>query len=516
MASTDNLIIFDTTLRDGEQSPGASMTRDEKVRIAKTLERMRVDVIEAGFPIASPGDFEAVQAVARAVKDSTVCGLARALDKDIDRAGEALKDANSARIHTFIATSPIHMEMKLRMQPEQVLEQAVHAVKRACKYTDNVEFSPEDAGRSELDFLCRVLEAVIDAGARTVNIPDTVGYNMPHQFGELIRNLIERVPNSDKAVFSVHCHNDLGLAVANSLSAVLNGARQVECTINGLGERAGNASLEEVVMTVRTRQDVFPCQVNLDTTQIVPASRLVSGITGFAVQPNKAIVGANAFAHESGIHQDGVLKSRETYEIMRAQDVGWSANRIVLGKHSGRNALKTRLEELGIEFTSEEALNEAFARFKDLADKKHEIYDEDLQALVTEANQDAENEQFKLIAMRVCSETGETPTASVTLSVDGAEHQASAPGSGPVDAAFKALEEIVHSGTELQLYSVNNITSGTDSQGEVTVRLEKDGKIVNGQGADTDIVIASARAYINALNKVIQPQEREHPQLGDV
>ena len=516
MANTDNLIIFDTTLRDGEQSPGASMTRDEKVRIAKALERMRVDVIEAGFPIASPGDFEAVQAVARAVKDSTVCGLARALDKDIDRVGEALKEANSARIHTFIATSPIHMEMKLRMQPDQVLEQAVHAVKRACKYTDNVEFSPEDAGRSDLDFLCRVLEAVIDAGARTVNIPDTVGYNMPHQFGELIRNLIERVPNSDKAVFSVHCHNDLGVAVANSLSAVLNGARQVECTINGLGERAGNASLEEVVMAVRTRQDVFPCQVNLDTTQIVSTSRLVSGITGFAVQPNKAIVGANAFAHESGIHQDGVLKSRETYEIMRAQDVGWSANRIVLGKHSGRNALKTRLEELGIEFASEEALNEAFARFKDLADKKHEIYDEDLQALVTEANQEAENEQFKLAALRVCSETGETPTASVTLSVNGEEHRASAPGSGPVDAAFKALEEIVHSGCELQLYSVNNITSGTDSQGEVTVRLEKDGKIVNGQGADTDIVIASARAYINALNKAIQPDEREHPQLGDV
>ena len=514
--SSDRLIIFDTTLRDGEQSPGASMTKDEKVRIARALERMAVDVIEAGFPIASTGDFESVQAVARAVKDSTVCGLARALDRDIDRAGEALKDAASARIHTFIATSPIHMKMKLRMEPDQVVEQAVKAVKRARKYTDNVEFSPEDAGRSELDFLCRVLEAVIDAGATTVNIPDTVGYNLPHQFGDLIRQLIERVPNSDKAVFSVHCHNDLGLAVANSLSSVLNGARQVECTINGLGERAGNASLEEVVMAVRTRRDIFSCDTRLDTTQIVPASRLVAGITGFAVQPNKAIVGANAFAHESGIHQDGVLKSRETYEIMRAQDVGWSDNRIVLGKHSGRNALRSRLEELGISFDSEEALNEAFTRFKALADKKHEIFDEDLQALVTEASLDAVNEHYKLVSLRVCSETGETPNADVTLNIDGKERSASAPGGGPVDAAFKAIEAIVDSGTCLQLYSVNNITSGTDSQGEVTVRLEKAGHIVNGQGADTDIVIASARAYINALNKLVKPQGREHPQLGDV
>ena len=516
MASKDKLIIFDTTLRDGEQSPGASMTRDEKVRIAKALERMRVDVIEAGFPIASVGDFEAVQAVARAVKDSTVCGLARALDKDIDRAGEALKDANSARIHTFIATSPIHMKMKLRMEPDQVVEQAVRAVKRARKYTDNVEFSPEDAGRSDLDFLCRVLEAVIAAGARTVNIPDTVGYNLPHQFGDLILKLRQRVPNADQAVFSVHCHNDLGLAVANSLSAVMNGARQVECTINGLGERAGNAALEEIVMAVATRQDVFPCQTDLDTTQIMTCSRLVSGITGFAVQPNKAIVGANAFAHESGIHQDGVLKSRETYEIMRAQDVGWSANRIVLGKHSGRNALKSRLKELGIEFESEEVLNDTFARFKDLADKKHEIFDEDLQALVSEAGQETANEQYKLLAMRVCSETGETPNADVTLLVNGEEHRASAPGGGPVDATFKALEVIVDSGAILQLYSVSNITSGTDAQGEVTVRLEKDGTIVNGQGADTDIVIASARAYINALNKLSQPATRAHPQMGDV
>ncbi len=510
---SDKLIIFDTTLRDGEQSPGASMTKEEKIRIAKALEKMRVDVIEAGFPIASQGDFEAVQAVANTVKDSTVCGLARALDKDIDRAGEALKGANSGRIHTFIATSPIHMEMKLRMSPDQVVEQAVKAVTRARQHTDNVEFSPEDAGRSELDFLCRVIEAVIDAGARTINIPDTVGYNVPEQFGGLIRNLIGKIPNSDKAVFSVHCHNDLGLAVANSLSAVMNGARQVECTINGLGERAGNASLEEVVMAVRTRQDIFSCETSLDTTQIVPCSRLVSSITGFPVQPNKAIVGANAFAHESGIHQDGVLKSRETYEIMRAEDVGWSANRMVLGKHSGRNAFRTRLQELGITFEAEEELNAAFARFKDLADKKHEIYDDDLQALVTDANIEAENEHVNLVALKVCSETGETPDASVTLRVDGEEKQGHSKGGGPVDAAFKAIETIINSGTDLQLYSVNNITSGTDSQGEVTVRLEKDGRIVNGQGSDTDIVIASAKAYINALNKIIAAADRAHPQL---
>ncbi|HEC20755.1 MAG TPA: 2-isopropylmalate synthase [Gammaproteobacteria bacterium] len=511
---SDQLIIFDTTLRDGEQSPGASMTRDEKVRIARALERMHVDVIEAGFPIASEGDFESVKAVADVIKDSTICGLARALDKDIDRAGEALKGANSARIHTFIATSPIHMKMKLRMAPDAVVEQAVAAVKRARRYTDNVEFSPEDAGRSELDFLCRVLEAVIDAGATTVNIPDTVGYNLPQQFGGLIGNLIERVPNSDKAVFSVHCHNDLGLAVANSLAAVQNGARQVECTINGLGERAGNASLEEVVMAVSTRQDVFDCSVDhLDRTQIVPCSRLVSSITGFNVQPNKAIVGANAFAHESGIHQDGVLKSRETYEIMRAEDVGWSANRMVLGKHSGRNAFRTRLQELGVSFASEEELNDAFVRFKELADKKHEIFDDDLQALVTEANLEAENERIKLVALRVCSETGEKPHAVVALNTDGEEQSGEADGGGPVDATFKAIESIVSSGTELQLYSVSNITSGTDSQGEVTVRLEQDGRIVNGQGADTDIVIASAKAYINALNRILAPVDRQHPQV---
>ena len=509
---SDKLIIFDTTLRDGEQSPGASMTKDEKVRIAKSLERMHVDIIEAGFPIASVGDFESVQAVANTVTESRICGLARALDNDIDRAGEALKGANASRIHTFIATSPIHMKMKLRMEPDQVIENAVKAVKRARRYTDDVEFSPEDAGRSESDFLCRILEAVIDAGATTLNIPDTVGYNLPHQFGQLIYDLRERIPNSDKAIFSVHCHNDLGLAVANSLSAVLNGARQVECTINGLGERAGNAALEELVMAVRTRQDMFNCDTNIDTTQILAASRLVSGITGFVVQPNKAIVGANAFAHESGIHQDGVLKSRETYEIMRAEDVGWNTNRMVLGKHSGRNAFRTRLEELGIEFESEKDLNIAFRRFKELADKKHEVFDEDLQALVSDTIP-LENERVRLISLKVCSETGEIPVALVTLIVDDEEKQIEMAGSGPVDAAFRAIEDIVQSNTELQLYSVNNITSGTDSQGEVNVRLEKGGRIVSGQGADTDIVIASAKAYINALNKILVPVDRAHPQV---
>jgi len=510
---TEQLIIFDTTLRDGEQSPGASMTREEKVRIAKQLERMRVNIIEAGFPAASQGDFDAVKAVANVIQDSTVCALARALEKDIVRAGEAIQGAHAGRIHTFIATSPIHMEKKLRMTPAQVLEHAVKAVKWARQYTDDVEFSPEDAGRSDPDFLCRVLEAVIDAGAATLNIPDTVGYNLPEQFGALIHTLRERVPNADKAVFSVHCHNDLGLAVANSLSAVLNGARQVECTINGLGERAGNAALEEIVMTVRTRQDIFTCDSGIDTTQIVPASRLVSGVTGFAVQPNKAIVGANAFAHESGIHQDGVLKSRETYEIMRAEDVGWSANKMVLGKHSGRNAFRTRLAELGIELPSEEALNSAFARFKGLADKKHEIFDEDLHALVSDEAAAHEPEHYKLVSLRVCSETGEIPHAAVVVAESGVERAAESDGGGPVDAAFKAIEALVDSGAELQLYSVNNITSGTDAQGEVTVRLAKGGRIVNGQGADTDIVIASVKAYLHGLNRLHSKLERAHPQV---
>ena len=510
----EKLIIFDTTMRDGEQSPGASMTKEEKLRIARQLERMRVDVIEAGFPAASDGDFEAVKAVAGLISDSTVCGLARANEKDVRRCGEAVRHARSPRVHTFIATSPIHMEKKLRMEPSQVIEQAVRAVKWAREYTDNVEFSPEDAGRSDIDFLCRILERVIKAGATTINVPDTVGYTLPEHFGGIIRSLRERIPNSDKAVWSVHCHNDLGLAVANSLAAVLQGARQVECTINGLGERAGNASLEEIVMAVRTRQDVFPCDTGVDATQIVPASKLVSGITGYPVQPNKAIVGANAFAHESGIHQDGVLKHRETYEIMSAETVGWSTNRLTLGKLSGRNAFKSRLHELGIELQSEEALNAAFKRFKELADKKREIYDEDLQALITEEHLElAENEHYHLVALTAHSETGEQPFAKIVVSENGTEKPAQAQGSGPVDASFKAIESIVVSGAELLLYSVNNITSGTDSQGEVTVRLSKDGRIVNGLGADTDIVVASAKAYINALNKLHSKLERLNPQV---
>ncbi len=508
----DHLIIFDTTLRDGEQSPGASMTKEEKVRIARLLERMRVDVIEAGFPAASNGDFDAVKAVADSIKDSTVCGLARATEADIKRAGEALKGANSGRIHTFIATSPIHMEKKLRMSPEQVVEQAVKAVKWARQYTDNVEFSPEDAGRSDVTFLCRVLEAVIEAGATTLNIPDTVGYTMPEQFGSLVRTLRERIPNSGKAVFSVHCHNDLGLAVANSLSAIMNGARQVECTINGLGERAGNASLEEIVMAVRTRQDFFPCDTRIETTHIVPASKLVSGITGFPVQPNKAIVGANAFAHESGIHQDGVLKHRETYEIMRAEDVGWGGNKLLLGKHSGRNAFRSRLADLGIELASEETLNTTFMRFKELADKKHDIFDEDLYALVSDETVTLQ-EHYKLLSLTAHSETGEIPYAKIIIAEEGKELWAESDGSGPVDATFRAIEKILVSGADLQLYSVNNITSGTDSQGEVTVRLQKSGRIVNGHGADTDIVVASAKAYLSALNKLHSKLKQAHPQV---
>ncbi len=508
----EHLIIFDTTLRDGEQSPGASMTKEEKLRIAWQLERMGVDVIEAGFPAASNGDFEAVRAVAESVKDSIVCGLARAIESDIRRAGEALKGTGAVRIHTFIATSPIHMKNKLRMSPEQVIEQAVKAVKWAGEYTNDIDFSPEDAGRSEIDFLCRILEKVIDAGATTINIPDTVGYTMPEQFGNLIRILRERIPNSDKVVFSVHCHNDLGLAVANSLSAVINGARQVECTINGLGERAGNASLEEVVMAVRTRQDYFPCDTKIDTRQIVPASKLVSGITGFPVQPNKAIVGANAFAHESGIHQDGVLKHRETYEIMRAEDVGWGANKLLLGKHSGRNAFRSRLKELGIEFESEEMLNNMFLRFKELADKKHEIFDEDLHALISDEALVLQ-ERYRLLSLVIHCETGEIPYARLVISDDGNELHAESEGSGPVDATFRAIEKLLTSNAELQLFSVNNITSGTDAQGEVTVRLQKSGRIVNGHGADTDIVVASAKAYLSALNKLHSKLEREHPQV---
>ncbi len=509
------LIIFDTTMRDGEQSPGASMTREEKVRIARQLERLKVDVIEAGFPASSLGDFEAVKAVAKTIKDSTVCGLARANDRDISRAIEALKGAKSWRVHTFIATSPLHMDKKLRMTPEQVHEQARLAVRYARQHCEDVEFSPEDGSRSEVDFLCRVLEDVIKEGARTVNIADTVGYAVPQQFGEFVRTLRTRIPNSDKAVWSVHCHNDLGMAVANSLAGVdIGGARQVECTINGLGERAGNTSLEEVVMAIHTRRDFYKLTTRVDTAQIVPASRLVSQITGFLVQPNKAVVGANAFAHASGIHQDGVLKQRETYEIMRAEDVGWTTNRIVLGKLSGRNAFKQRLKELGVDLDSEEAINAAFHRFKELADKKAEIFDEDIHALVSEDVTGSEKEHFKLISMSQHSETGERPQAELVLNMGVVEHRAKSDGSGPVDATFKAIESIAKSGAELALYSVNAVTQGTESQGEVTVRLARGGRIVNGVGADTDIIVASAKAYLSALNKLQSDSGRLNPQFA--
>ena len=510
----ENLIIFDTTLRDGEQSPGASMTMEEKLRIARQLERLRVDVIEAGFPASSNGDFEAVKAIAGVIRESVVAGLCRAQDRDIQRGLDALKGAKGPwRIHTFLATSPLHMQKKLRMTPEQVLEQAKLSVRYAKKACPDVEFSPEDASRSEPDFLCRVLEAVIKEGAKTINIPDTVGYAVPEQFGEMILNLRKRIPNSDKAIWSVHCHNDLGMAVANSLAAVrIGGARQVECTVNGLGERAGNTSLEEVVMAVRTRKDFFNLETRINTKEIVPASRLVSQITGFVVQPNKAVVGANAFAHASGIHQDGVIKARETYEIMTAEDVGWSANKIVLGKLSGRTAFKQRMKELGIELESDDAMNKAFQRFKDLADKKAEIYDEDLQALVTQESASSGEEVWGLDSMTQESSTSKKPHASVVMKHNGSKVKAESKGDGPVDATFKAIESVAKSGAELLLYSVNAVTHGTESQGEVTVRLAKGGRIVNGVGADTDIIVASAKAYISALNKLESKVERLNPQ----
>ncbi|MGA7813555.1 2-isopropylmalate synthase [Caballeronia sp.] len=512
----DKLIIFDTTLRDGEQSPGASMTKEEKIRIARALERMKVDVIEAGFAASSNGDFDAIHTIAGLIKDSTICSLARANDKDIQRAADALKPADHFRIHTFIATSALHMEKKLRMTAEQVFEQARLSVRFARKFTDDVEFSPEDGSRSDLDFLCRVLEAVIDEGATIINIPDTVGYAVPEGYGNLIKTLRERIPNSDKAIFSVHCHDDLGMAVANSLAGVqIGGARQIECTINGLGERAGNTALEEVVMALKTRKDYFGLDVGIDATHIVPTSKLVSQITGFVVQPNKAVVGANAFAHASGIHQDGVLKARDTYEIMRAEDVGWSANKIVLGKLSGRNAFKQRLEDLGVSLESETEVNAAFVRFKELADRKSEIFDEDILAIVSEESAEMQaKETFRFVSLAQHSETGEQPHARVVFAVDGTEVQGEARGNGPVDATLHAIESKVTSGAELVLYSVNAITTGTQAQGEVTVRLSKGGRIVNGVGTDPDIVAASAKAYLAALNKLDSKVEKLNPQLS--
>ena len=506
---TDKLIIFDTTLRDGEQSPGASMTRDEKLRIARQLERLKVDVIEAGFAASSNGDFECVKAIAEVIKDSTVCSLARANDRDIARAAEAIKPAKSGRLHLFLATSALHMEKKLRMTPNQVFEQAKLSVRFARNLAGDIEFSPEDGYRSDPDFLCRVIEAVIAEGATTINVPDTVGYAVPELYGQFIKNLRERIPNSDKAVWSVHCHNDLGMAVANSLAGVkIGGARQVECTINGLGERAGNCSLEEIVMAVKTRRDYFDLDLSIDTKHILATSRMVSQTTGFVVQPNKAVVGANAFAHASGIHQDGVLKARDTYEIMRAEDVGWGSNKIVLGKLSGRNAFKQRLQDLGVAMESEADINSAFMKFKELADRKSEIFDEDILALVSDESVSHDDEQYSFVSLSQHSETGERPQASVVFMVAGKEVKGQSDGNGPVDASLKAIESHVKSGAEMILYSVNAISGSTESQGEVTVRLQNSGRVVNGMGADPDIVVASAKAYLSALNKLQSKAER--------
>jgi 2-isopropylmalate synthase len=507
MADTNKVIIFDTTLRDGEQSPGASMTIDEKLRIAFQLEKMNVDVMEAGFPIASIGDFEAVKKIAQTIKGPQIAGLARANDQDIDRAWEALKYAGDrGRIHTFIATSDIHMKHKLRMSEDEVVDTAVKAVKRAASYTPNVEFSAEDAVRTRLPFLARVIEAVIDAGATTVNIPDTVGYTMPSEYYAIITYLKENVANIDKAVISVHCHNDLGLAVANSLAAVRAGAGQVECTINGIGERAGNCSLEEVVMGLRTRQDLMPFSTGIVTEHIYSTSRLLTTITGIVVQPNKAIVGANAFAHEAGIHQHGVLMEKTTYEIMTPESIGLTQNKLVLGKHSGRHAFNQRLGDLGYDLNKDD-LQKAFVRFKALADIKKEIFDEDLDAIVADEIIRVP-EKYKLLEMNVSSGSFAVPTATVQMEVDGEVKKTAVIGDGPVDATFKAVKELVGTDVHLLHFSVAAITGGTDAQGECTVRLEFDGREQLGQGAHPDIIVAAAKAYINALNKIASLQKR--------
>lgn len=509
--SSNHVLIFDTTLRDGEQSPGCSMNLDEKLKIATLLDEMGVDIIEAGFPIASPGDFEAVQEIARVIKNSVICGLARAKEADIDAAAEALKPAKQSRIHTFISTSESHMRYQLQMPPEAVLESVRESVTRARKYTDNVEWSGMDATRSELDFLCRCVEAAIACGATTINIPDTVGFAEPEEYGRLITNIRGRVPNIDKAIISTHCHNDLGLAVANSLAGVKAGARQVECTINGIGERAGNAALEEIVMALAVRKDVMPFVTNIDTTKIMKMSHTLSTTIGFNVQPNKAIVGANAFAHESGIHQDGVLKHAGTYEIMTPESVGLTKSALVLGKHSGRHALKDRLKELGYEL-GDNALQDLFARFKSLADKKKQVFDEDLIALIDE-EVGRDHDRIKFAALQVQAGTTGPQIAELTLLVDGQEQSARVEGNGPVDAIFKAIREICpHGDTNLQLYQVHAVTGGTDAQATVTVRLEEDGKTVNGQGSDADTLVASARAYIHALNKLMVKRLKTKPQ----
>lgn len=508
MSQKDKIIIFDTTLRDGEQSPGASMNIEEKLRIAHQLEKLNVDVMEAGFPIASEGDFEAVKKIAQTIKGTQIAGLSRANDMDIDRAWEALKYADErGRIHTFIATSDIHMQHKLKMSEQQVIDTAVAAVKRAAGYTPNVEFSAEDAARTRLPFLAQVVQAVIEAGATTVNIPDTVGYTIPSEFTEIISYLKQNVSNIDDAIISVHCHNDLGLSVANSLAAVQAGARQVECTINGIGERAGNCSLEEVVMTLRTRHDILPYACDVVTEQITPSSKLLTTITGIQVQQNKAIVGANAFAHEAGIHQHGVLMNKETYEIMTPESVGLNTNKLVLGKHSGRHAFIDRLKELGYDLNKEE-IEKAFVRFKALADMKKEIFDEDLDAIVADEVMRV-SETYKLLQMNVSSGSFAAPTATVEMEVEGEVKKAAVMGDGPVDATFKAIKRLTGTDYPLLNFSVGAITGGTDAQGECSVRLKNSvGREVLGQGAHPDIIVASAKAYINALNKIASIAQR--------
>ena len=504
-SGSNRIIIFDTTLRDGEQSPGVSLNFEDKLQIGRQLEKLGVDVLEAGFPVASPGDFEGVRMLARQLRGLQVTALARAVKKDIDTAWEAIKEGEDPRIHTFLATSDIHLKYKLKKSRDEVLEMAGEAVKYASRYTSNVEFSAEDASRSDLDFLCKVFERVIECGATTVNFPDTVGYAIPWDFARMIRYVMEHTPNIHKAVLSVHCHNDLGLATANVLSALNEGARQVECTINGIGERAGNTAMEEVVMAIKTRRDCLPFETGIVTQHIHATSRMVSMLTGMVVQPNKAIVGANAFAHESGIHQDGVLKERTTYEIMDPKDIGLSQGRIVLGKHSGRHALKAKLEEMGYSLKEDE-IDRVFARFKELADKKKEVFPEDLEAIVAEEILRIP-EHFRLTYLHVAGGSGIIPTATVGLEIDGQERIISAIGAGPIDAAFQAVARLTETRSRLLRFTVNSITGGTDAQGEVTVRLEEADRVVTGQGADPDIITASVRAYLNALNRLAYKED---------
>ncbi|MCF6291017.1 MAG: 2-isopropylmalate synthase [Desulfobacterales bacterium] len=502
---SDKIFIFDTTLRDGEQSPGASMNLQEKFRLAQQLVKLNVDVIEAGFPVASVGDFECVKNIADNIRGAQIAGLARANRKDIDVAWQALRNGENPRIHTFLATSDIHLKHKLKKSRDQVLELAAESVKYACRYTPNVEFSAEDASRSDLDFVCRVFAEVIKAGATTLNYPDTTGYALPDEFGAQVRYLIDNTPGIDKVVLSVHCHNDLGLAVANSLAAINNGARQVECTINGLGERAGNTAMEELVMAIRTRADRLDVHTEVVTEHIHASSRLVTTITGIPVQPNKAIVGSNAFAHESGIHQDGMLKERTTYEIMDPCDIGLTRGNLVLGKHSGRHAVKDRVETMGYSLNDEE-LNRLFVRFKQLADVKKEMFDEDLEAIIMDEILRIP-EAYELISLGVMSGSKTLPAAAVKMVVDGREVEGASLGVGPIDATFRAIAALTRTSSKLLYFAVSSITGGTDAQGEVMVRIEDQGKVVIGQGADPDIITAAAKAYLNGLNRVVYLRE---------